>query len=113
MKFSTRAIRLDGQRGSGRTTEQMRAAPHGAVYVWVNGSTQYPTFLARHLGRDDLRIISPDQFAQEARSLRAWVVIDHAAALDRLMLLALEDLRPGCIAQQATAMAITLKQHGA
>jgi len=38
-------------RGTGRTTRQMRDAPQGAVFVWpVWGSMGYASDLARHLG---------------------------------------------------------------
>jgi len=37
----------------------MLAAPKGAVYVWLNGRLDYPKALARKLGREDLKIVSP------------------------------------------------------
>ena len=43
-------------RGTGRTTEQMEAAPKGAVFVWVNSYLSYPKHLAVSLGRQDLLI---------------------------------------------------------
>jgi hypothetical protein len=47
-------------RGSGKTTRAMQAAPKGAVFVWVNHHLDYPKALARHLGREDLKIVSPE-----------------------------------------------------
>ena len=46
----------DGDRGSGRTTEQMKDAPVGATFIWCNDRTSYAERLAKHLGRPDLRI---------------------------------------------------------
>ena len=46
-------------RQSGRSSEQMKAAPAGAVYVWVNSMLGYPKALARAVGREDLRIVGP------------------------------------------------------
>ena len=65
-------------RQSGRTSEQMKAAPKGAVYVWVNSILGYPKALARSLGREDLRIVGPHM----VETLRGRVfVVDHAAVL--------------------------------
>lgn len=50
-------------RGSGKTTAAMLASSPGAIFVWVNHHLDYPTRLAKHLGRDDLRIVSPDWIA--------------------------------------------------
>jgi hypothetical protein len=70
-------------RGSGRTARAMQGAPQGAVYVWVNGHLDYPKNLARKLGREDLKIVSP-QWVEDRR----WsgltfpaIDIDHAAKL--------------------------------
>ena len=41
-------------RGTGRTTQQMIAAPHGAVFVWCNSNITYPKMLAQDLRRDDI-----------------------------------------------------------
>lgn len=49
-----------GGRGSGKTTRAMLKAPKGSVFVWVNHHLDYPKLLARHLGRDDLKIVSPE-----------------------------------------------------
>jgi hypothetical protein len=71
--------------GSGRTTKQMREAPHGAVFVWCNGQLFYPRDLARHLGRADLEIVSPDSMREYHRFMGrklSGLVIDHAAELN-------------------------------
>jgi hypothetical protein len=49
-----------GGRGSGKTTRAMLAAPHGAVFIWCSPHLDYPTQLAKHLKRDDLKIVSPE-----------------------------------------------------
>lgn len=73
-------MRRDKDRGTGRTSRQMVEAPLGAVYVWCNAFRQYPCELARHLGRDDLEIVTPLWLAA-ASSRGRWLtglVIDHA-----------------------------------
>jgi hypothetical protein len=69
-------------RGSGRTARQMQAAPPKAVFVWCNGQHYYPRALARHLGRSDIRIVSPS-WVGSGRSLGCadTIVVDHAAVL--------------------------------
>lgn len=54
----TEKIQVGGRR-SGRTAKMMQSAPHGCVIVWCNDVLHYPTALARHLGREDLKIVSP------------------------------------------------------
>jgi hypothetical protein len=68
------------QRGSGQTSEQMKSAPRDAVFVWCSGDLRYPTDLARHLGRDDLKIVRPEYHSvfMAAGGTRSAVVIDHA-----------------------------------
>lgn len=70
------------ERQSGLTTAQMREAPHGAIFVWVNGNLSYPRHLARSLGREDLQIV-PLSWLQErnARTPTTGVVLDHAACM--------------------------------
>lgn len=87
----------DGDRGSGRTTDQMRRAARGALFLWVNDrSLGYARHLAHHLGRDDLDI-RPASVLDRPEKLMGLVfpevVVDHAAqltgrqgaALDRLL----------------------------
>lgn len=70
-------------RGSGSTTNQLKNAPIGAIFVWVNGHLYYPRKLAESLGRQDLRIFSPGSVENGAlRGLRVTaVIVDHAAHL--------------------------------
>lgn len=69
------------ERGTGATTAQMLNAPQRAIFVWCNGHLSYPRDLAKHLGRTDLEIVSPDQIAEYHRFLArelTGVVVDHA-----------------------------------
>lgn len=72
-----------GGRQSGRTTRAMQEAPKGAVYVWVHSNLDYPKELARKLGREDLRIVSPAWLEDRVwvGSLFSGIRLDHAATL--------------------------------
>lgn len=71
------------ERRSGSTTSQLKNAPLGAAFVWVNGDLHYPRKLAESLGRKDLRMFSPGSVGNGAlRGLRLpAVIVDHAADL--------------------------------
>jgi len=73
------------ERQSGWTSQQMREAPQGAVYVWCNAHLDYPRDLARHLRREDLVIVAPHQIewpeTTRYRTRRSGIVLDHAARL--------------------------------
>ena len=69
-----------GDRGSGRTSQQMLDAPPRAVFVCCKGMSGYAQCLANHLRRNDLRIVGPSWLEDEG-----WrggdfsaVVLDHA-----------------------------------
>ena len=66
-------------RGTGKTTQQLNSAPHGAVFVWCNGQIGYPQQLARSLGRTDIQV-KPKSWldSNECMGVRAPVVYDHA-----------------------------------
>jgi hypothetical protein len=70
-------------RGTGRTRRAMEAADHGAIYIWCNGGLSYPKQLAKHLGRDDLKIYSPSVLEDgRLRGILApEIVVDHATRL--------------------------------
>lgn len=74
----------DEKRQTGRTTDQIANAPHGAIYVWPVATTiQYPRRIAREIGRDDLEII-PESLFRVSRIMGrklTGVVIDHATKL--------------------------------
>ena len=69
-------------RGTGATTRAMMAAPKGAVFVWCNDKTDYAIRLARKIGREDLRIVSPAWLEDRWHGLDPpGIVVDHAAQL--------------------------------
>ena len=73
-------------RQCGKTTKAILSAPKGAYFVWVNSWTKYPRDLARSLGRDDLKFVSPETLKRETiYNLHHGdtVVVDHAAEIDR------------------------------
>lgn len=67
-------------RGEGRTTQQMKAAPKGAIYVWCNNHLHYPRQLSLALGRLDLTIVGPEWLKRKGYT-NTEVVVDHAAEL--------------------------------
>jgi hypothetical protein len=71
-------------RGTGTTTKQMRNAPFGAIYIWVNGDTSYAKELAQKIGRDDLEIVRPTwlEYRRWQGRLLTAIVCDHALYLD-------------------------------
>ena len=76
-------------RQTGRTAKQMIDAPVGAVFVWCNERTDYPTKLAKVLGRDDLVVRPLSWLAPRnvmGMRLQGSVIVDHAARLDRCAL---------------------------
>ena len=70
-------------RGTGRTTNQMLAAPKGAMFVsCCTGAMNHDRDLARKIGRSDLYIVGPDIFNNDGERLRGkeltGFVVDHA-----------------------------------
>ena len=65
-------------RGTSITTDQIRGAPLGAVFVWCNNRLWYAKDLAGHLGRRDLVIATPESWYAHWRGTRKMVVFDHA-----------------------------------
>lgn len=65
----------------GHTSEAMLGAPEGAIYVWCNNKTDYPTALAKHLGCEEL-IIKPASWVRPGMHVPRHhrVVLDHAFA---------------------------------
>ena len=69
-------------RASGRTTKQMEEAPHGAHFLWCNEFIEYPRSLAKKIGRDDLRIVSPSWLETGWRGIElSGLVVDHTCRL--------------------------------
>jgi hypothetical protein len=96
-------MKEDRERGTGRTTEQLKAAPACAIYLWpVQQSVGYVRHLAHQLGRDDLEIrhiraLDEPQRFQGLRRLN--IVVDHACydvpgAMTDRRAAALEKLKP-------------------
>lgn len=72
-------------RGTGKTTRAMLAAPQNAVFVWVNHHLDYPKALAAFLKRDDLQIVSPNWLIDEQRWMAKTftaLVLDPDTRLD-------------------------------
>ena len=64
-------------RGSGRTTAQLKALPHGGVYVSCNWKcVSYDMRLAYSLGREDISIVSPDRITDNRWQGREFTAID-------------------------------------
>jgi len=77
-------IENHGLRGSGRTTQQIKTAPEGVVFIWVNhNSLFYAKNLARRLNRNDLEIVSPDWLSSYRWAGRYYtaIILDHALRL--------------------------------
>ena len=76
---------LSTERGSGRTTRQMKSAPIGSVFVWCNDHIDWPKKLASSIQRSDLKIHRLSVLDHGAETLRGFefsgFVIDHAAVL--------------------------------
>lgn len=74
---------MDEGRGSGITRRAMEAAKPNAIYIWCNGVLSYPKDLARHLGREDLKIYSPSVLEDDRLRgiLAPEIIVDHATRL--------------------------------
>jgi len=85
----------DKDRGTGRTTAQMKAAPKGAIFVWCNPCLNYPRQLAKGLDRIDLVIIPPSLLEEHRwKGLRlTGLVVDHDTRLTEEQAQTLERMR--------------------
>ncbi len=74
---------IDTDRGTGRTTKQMKDAPIGAIYVSCHASaTNYDRCLAHKLKRTDLKVVEPSWLDHGwYGKILTGIVIDHAAHL--------------------------------
>jgi len=68
-----------GDRGTGRTTKQIKEAPQGAIFICPPDAFDYTRRLVHDLGRTDLRIERPSFFDGRWHGLRLPIVVDHAA----------------------------------
>jgi hypothetical protein len=79
-------------RGTGRTSDLLRAAPREAVFVWCNDRLEYPKQLARAVGRSDLMVVAPSWLQHGLIGRRGkCVVVDHAARLSEHQLAILRE----------------------
>jgi hypothetical protein len=75
---------MDNDRGTGRTSQQLKFAPQGAIFIWCNDRLDYPKCLiGRHwINRPDIKIVAPSWLDDGWRGQRfTGIVIDHAAQL--------------------------------
>jgi hypothetical protein len=82
---------------SGKTTEQIRNAPEGAIYIWPNNSLSYPREIAVAFGRHDITFVSPAWIRPECFYGKSNPVeVDHAAwyALTVQQLKILKEVKP-------------------
>jgi hypothetical protein len=72
------------ERGTGRTTRQMKHAPIGAIYVVPNhAGIAYFSALARDLRRNDLKIHTSFVIDEHRLAgLRCDIVVDHACLIN-------------------------------
>ncbi len=76
-------MKTDNQQ-TGKTSQQMKHAAKGAVYIWPNSFMDYPKDLAKFLGRTDLDITFPSVFLNKYRGKKiSGVVVDHATQLSQ------------------------------
>ncbi len=76
----------NSKRGDGTTTNQMRLAKPGAVFVWpLQSSLWYARDLAKSLGRNDLKIVSArwfdDDWHRDFHKPDLHIVLDHATEM--------------------------------
>ena len=73
-----------GERGSGRTTKQMKAAKKNSIFIWCNNHLSFARTLASQINRQDL-VLHRLSILDDPRHLRGLkivdVVVDHAAEL--------------------------------
>jgi hypothetical protein len=87
---------IDPDRGTGRTSAQMRNAPRDAVFVWSNERLDYPRAIARvhEVNREDLQIVAPSWLERGWLGRRlTGIVIDHDLRLSEKQWRQLEEAR--------------------
>jgi len=77
-------MKLSEERGTGRTTEQMKNAKIGALFISLDGIGFYLRELAKKLGREDLIFKSPQvlTFGRLQGHRYPEIVLDHAVNLN-------------------------------
>jgi hypothetical protein len=70
---------------SGRTTQQMREASHGAVFVWCNENIYYPVRLTYTINRRDIQVVPRSWFRVDRLAGKRFteIVLDHAIRLTK------------------------------
>jgi hypothetical protein len=72
----------DPNRQTGRTTEQICTAPHGAVYIVSSVRARFHVeHLAIKCNRRDLIVRTPSYIRDNMRSTNRRVVVDHACCI--------------------------------
>lgn len=71
------------KRGSGSTTKQIKNAPLGAIYVWLNNDLHYPRRIAEEQKRTDIKFVGPNWLDKQGfRGLSlSGLILDHATHL--------------------------------
>lgn len=83
---------------AGKTLHQMKRSPRHAFYVWRSvASIEFGRALAKSLGRDDLRVIPPEdvKFATFRGIRDAAIVVDHATFVSKNMIKVIAWVREG------------------
>jgi hypothetical protein len=89
----------DKDRGSGRTTSQMKLAPENSVFIWNNEILDYPRELAASIGRFDLKILGLqclDDIRIFSGKIYPKIIVDHASCLSDRQFYALCTVRSMC-----------------
>lgn len=75
-------VDLIADRGTGRTTRQLREAPQNSIYIWFNLNLHYVRKLAQHLGRNDIKVMTQDDIGYgRLNGLNVPILVDHAVRL--------------------------------
>lgn len=74
---------MNTQRGTGRTTNQLKALPEGGVFIWLHGDLFYPKQLCYFLKREDIKVVSPEWVMGDSWLGQEFtgVDVDHAFSL--------------------------------
>lgn len=85
---------VDPNRGTGRTTRQMQAAPPDSVYIWNSAYCKAAHDIALKAGREDLTILPYTWLDQagRAREVNKYITVDHAVRLTALQQAAVDDV---------------------
>ncbi len=71
-------------RGTGTTTQQLKSAPEGALFIWCNNFTlNYPKSICSRINRPDIKVVGPHVLTSEGYpqlhgSQYSDIIVDHA-----------------------------------